>query len=377
MQELELRKELAELFNDHYRNARKWKKVHGGKVIGYYPVPGMAPEIISAAGILPVSIWGKPRIPGHGGAHLPDWSCSLARESLDALLSGTLYFLDGLVVPVICDTTKMFLSIFKQTADFPFLENLVIPCQLGRESSKAGYIAELQRFLGSLEDFVGHEITDQSLQKAIALSNANRALLRRLCSLVREQPGQLPLKCYFELCELNMFMPSEQYTDLLAKVVDYMEKNKRQGKPEKIPLLCIGKNIRPMEIWDLIEEAGGMVIDDLIYGGAANFVNDVRTNLPPLEALAEYWLNRFPFDSFFLQDQLRTDELVGLVKNSGVRGVLMINREFCEAQNFNYPIFKDALEEAGIPCLRLETGMETRASGQIKTRIEAFLEMLA
>jgi benzoyl-CoA reductase/2-hydroxyglutaryl-CoA dehydratase subunit BcrC/BadD/HgdB len=45
--------------------------------------------------------------------------------------------------------------------------------------------------------------------------------------------------------------------------------------------------------------------------------------------------------------------------------VLIINKEFCEAQNFNYPIFRNALEEAGIRCLRLETGIQTQASGHV------------
>lgn len=378
MQESDLLKELAESFNDPYQIVREWKKDYGGRVIGYYPAPGLATEIISAAGALPVGIWGKNRISGQGDEHLPTWSCSLVRESLNAILSGTLDFIDGLVIPIICDTTKMFSGILRQNADLPFLENLVMPCQLSRESSKQGYIAELQRFQLTLEEFLGQKVTETALKESIALSNASRVLMRRLFSLARERPGRLRLKFFYGLCEQAMFMPVKEYNGLLEKIVAYLEeKPGNQSEPERIPLFCTGKIVRPMEIWDLIEEAGGMVVDDVIYGGAAYFAGDVRTDLPPLEALAEYWLNMFPFDSFFLQDKFRTDELVGLVKRSGARGVLIVNNEFCEAQNFNYPIYSKALEEAGIPWLLLETGGQTQAYGQIKNRIDAFLEMLA
>lgn len=76
----------------------------------------------------------------------------------------------------------------------------------------------------TLEDFVGHKISDQALREAIALLNANRTLLRRLCSLVRKQPGLLPLKFYYGICEQTMFMPGEEYVGLLAKVIDHLEK---------------------------------------------------------------------------------------------------------------------------------------------------------
>jgi benzoyl-CoA reductase/2-hydroxyglutaryl-CoA dehydratase subunit BcrC/BadD/HgdB len=64
------------------------------------------------------------------------------------------------------------------------------------------------------------------------------------------------------------------------------------------------------------------------------------------------------------------------VKEGGLKGVIFLHLKFCEPLIFDYPDLKKGLDREGIPNLFIETELHTSASSQIKTRLQAFSEML-
>ena len=70
------------------------------------------------------------------------------------------------------------------------------------------------------------------------------------------------------------------------------------------------------------------------------------------------------------------EHLLGLVRQRGARGVIFFLKKFCEPHAWDYPPLAAALKKAGIPHLLVETEA-TVGAGIVRTRIEAFLEMLA
>ena len=65
------------------------------------------------------------------------------------------------------------------------------------------------------------------------------------------------------------------------------------------------------------------------------------------------------------------------VRESGAKGVVFLNPKFCEAAAFDTPDFQKALQNENIPSLVLETSARGMAFEQLKTRVEAFREMIA
>jgi len=72
----------------------------------------------------------------------------------------------------------------------------------------------------------------------------------------------------------------------------------------------------------------------------------------------------------------RADDLVRLATESRAQGVIFLFLKFCDPHAFDYPYLKDRLDEAGISSLLVELEEHTATSGQLRTRIEAFMEML-
>jgi benzoyl-CoA reductase/2-hydroxyglutaryl-CoA dehydratase subunit BcrC/BadD/HgdB len=72
----------------------------------------------------------------------------------------------------------------------------------------------------------------------------------------------------------------------------------------------------------------------------------------------------------------RAKHIVRLVKEKNARGVIFLLFKFCDPHAFDYPDIKKYMDEAGIPVLLLEIDDPLPAEGQLKTRFEAFLEMV-
>ena len=65
-----------------------------------------------------------------------------------------------------------------------------------------------------------------------------------------------------------------------------------------------------------------------------------------------------------------------MAKENSADGVIFLLLKFCDPHAFDYPYLKDALDKAKIPNLLLEVEDQPQAQGQMKTRIEAFMEAL-
>ncbi|NMA52026.1 MAG: 2-hydroxyacyl-CoA dehydratase, partial [Peptococcaceae bacterium] len=94
-----------------------------------------------------------------------------------------------------------------------------------------------------------------------------------------------------------------------------------------------------------------------------------------VDALAERYLK---VDcACFTPNDNRTDKLVQLAKEYKADGVIHCSLAFCDPYLVESNRVEKVLKENNIPLLRLETDYSQEDSGQLKTRIEAFLEMLA
>ena len=78
----------------------------------------------------------------------------------------------------------------------------------------------------------------------------------------------------------------------------------------------------------------------------------------------------------FTPNDERLDDIVNLAREFQVDGVIHYNLQFCHTYANEAVRVERRLEEAGIPLLRIETDYSDEDTGQLKTRVEAFLEMI-
>ncbi|WP_366921812.1 2-hydroxyacyl-CoA dehydratase family protein [Metallumcola ferriviriculae] len=368
-------RELLEIAENPQRAITGWKEVTGGKVIGCLPIY-VPEEIIHAAGALPVGLWGGTTEIERANAHLQGFSCSIVRGVLEYALKGTYDMVDGFVFPSTCDHVQNSSDIWAKTFPDKVKFDLVYPAN--RSSNAATlYLADLYReFISWLEELVGSSINNGDLQRSISVYNHHRELMEKLRQLRAEQPQSLTHREMAGLVKASLFMPKEQYNQELEGLLPWLEVRDIKEVPHK-RLLLTGIMAEPEELLDVIEDLGcAVVADDLALGSRLHGVQ-VTTQTEPIDALVQRHLSLGPCSTLFDPGKKRGSHIKELVEKTKANGVVFINMKFCEAEEFDYPILKQELEQAGIPLLFIEVEQQMASFGQIRTRLQAFTEMLA
>lgn len=373
-------KEIIEIFKGAAarpdEQAEYWKKEQESKVIGFM-LTDVPEELIHAAGFLPYAVNAEEGRLEFADAHLQTWACSFTRNCLASAVQGKLSFLDGIVIPQTCDTTRMLMGIWKHTNPLPFMENYRLPRQVDRPSAREYLRGELERLKKSLENFGGSEIKEAELAASISLYNSNRGLMRQLYAMHVENPQLLSGKELFLIIKAAMVMPREKVNSLLKQLLNHLKnKGVSHVKGNKIRLLISGTLLEPLELLDYIAEAGGVIVGDDFKNGSRYLECDVSEDKKPLEALVDRQVNRIPSALFDPKKGLRKTYLVDLARQKRANGVLFLHLKFCEPENYDYYDNMQAMEKYGIPAMRIETAYGGLPQGQLQTRIYAFMEML-
>ena len=379
MKQLEIK--TLEYFNkitaDPGQEARLWKNETGGKVFGFL-LPDVPEELIHAAGFFPFGIYGGDKGIPLSDAHLQFWTCSYIRSSFARALGGELDFLDGLIIPHKCDTSRMLMGIWHHKMPLSFMDNFRPPRQVERASARNYYSGELKRLKTKLEEYRGKEITTEELKQSIKLYNSNRTLLRKLFDLHRETPDLLGSRELYNIIKASMVIPREKLgaklTLLLEELSPYT--SSQSGLP-KIKLFISGTFLEPLDIADYIEESGGTIVGDDLKNGSRYIYGDVAEDGDPLENFIARQLSAMPSASFDINNNLRSDFLLKEIRTQKADGIILLHLKYCEPENYDYHDMKTAMEQAGIPVQKIETEFGETSLGQLRTRVQAFVEMLS
>jgi len=371
---------VLEYFNqvtvDPSQEAIQWKKETDGKVFGFL-LTDIPEELIHAAGFFPFGIYGGNKNISLSDAHLQFWICTYCRSSFALALSGELDFLDGLLISHKCDTTRMMMGIWQHNKPLSFMDSFRPPRQVERASARTFFRGELKRLKAKLEDYSGKEITAEELTASIKLYNSNRALLRKIFAMHREAPSLLSSRELYNIVKASMIIPREKLNQLLTQLTSEFAAQLPKAEKPKIKVFISGTFLEPLEIADYIEESGGVIVGDDLKNGSRYFYGDVPEEGDPMENLLTRQFNAMPSASFDNTGNLRSEFLLNEVKTKEADGILLLHLKYCEPENYDYYDMKNAMEEAGIPVLKFETEFGETSLGQLRTRVQAFIEMLS
>lgn len=354
---------------------RGWKD-KGNKVIGYFCC-SMPDEIITAAGMLPFRIRGT----GSEGTELADTffssiNCSFPRHAFNMALKGEYNFLDGLAMYNSCDNVRRIYDHWTRQLKTPFTHFMTFPKKA--EAAQVEFFkSELIKLKGHLNNHFGTQITDESLGEAIKLHNETRRLLRQLYELRKSEKPPITGAETLAVTVASTAMPKARFNDLLRELLDDL--NGTEGTGDfRARLMVVGGILDDPGYLEVIEGQGGLVVTDSVCFGSRNFWVDVDETMDdPLRALAQYYVADRPScpRTFGLYEK-RAEYVKNMVQDYKVDGVIFERLTFCDVWGFEqFPMVND-FKEWGIPFLVLDREYTLGAVGQLRTRIQAFLETL-
>ncbi len=360
------------------------EKAAGRKIIGTYCV-FVPEEIVLAANATLVGLCsGADFAMEEVEKCLPRNTCALIKSSFGFKLGKVCPYLesaDMIVGENTCDGKKKAYESLKGLVENLYVMDLP---QVKSEQGRALLKAEYQRFQAALEDLSGVAVTAASLKQAIRTVNAKRAAIHRLSSLRKADPA--PISGLDALLANQVFFYDAplRFTKSVNAICDELEKRIAEKKgvfPQKTPRILVSGCPQAVPNWKLpfvVETAGAVIVGEESCVGERGTRNLTDESGETLEEMLEAIVDRyFRVDcAIFTPNPERLEHIQEMVAAYQADGVIHYGLQFCQPYLMESMPVEKALEEQGIPCLRVETDYSMEDVGQLKTRIEAFIEQL-
>jgi benzoyl-CoA reductase/2-hydroxyglutaryl-CoA dehydratase subunit BcrC/BadD/HgdB len=352
---------------------KDWK-VAGKKVIGWVN-PYVPEEIIYAAGMLPFQVTGdnEPVQMQGAEAHILSNSCSYIRTCWQLQLDGKYGFLDGLVSSSMCDQDKRLFSVWEYYQKLPYMDLLYAPRKRDEEAVKL-YLADIEDFRNRLSRYGLRWIPDRDIADAILVYNRGRELMHQLYELRKRDCPPVTGAEALEVSKAAARLPRDQFNAMMEQLLDEIERSGREIKKAR-RLMVIGNDIHNTDMVAALETLDGLVVIDEMNCGIRYAWGQVDTQLPPLEALARYYLLGRPFDMHHWADG-RLEFIGEMAEQYKIDGIVSEIVRFCTYNTWDKFDLKKQMEACGVPILDIDLEYGHPAGAQVKIRAEAFMEML-
>jgi len=348
------------LHEDLYFNAaREWKDAEPGRhVIGHLPIY-IPRELIHAAGMLPLGIYGGGDNMEviQGDAYYQSYICRIPRSTMELALSGRLDFVEGMLFPSICDVIRNLSGVWKLTQEEVWVRYVDLPQNYQSDLGGVFYIEEMREILEGLEKISGRKVSNEDLLSSIKVFNINRDLIRKLYDMRIEMPWNIPVTEVYLLMRAGMVLPVEEHNQMLK---DYMAGLADVDRPKrdntKVILNGMFCEQPPLNLIRSIELSGCYVVDDdfiLINRWLRENVlesGDALLNLS--EAFLEYSVRTSA--TYEPDEKLKGQHLLESVKKTGAEGVIFSAPSFCDPALLEQPMLVDVLNDHGIPNIQFK-----------------------
>ena len=368
---MEVLEQFGNLLSTRHDIAKRWKS-RNRRVVGW-TCTYTPEEIIYAADILPVRILGSSESARLADAYCPDNMCSFCRSCFDLALKGDYDYLDGYVASNSCDNRGKMYDLWRHHVKLPYTHLINTP-HTNTEKAHNFFYDELVRFKESLQNAFEISISDQSLRKAIRVYNENRTLLKKVYDLRRKNPPLISGVEALEIVLSSMLTHKERHNKLLNRLLHKV--SDRRNLPKRgVRLLVSGSVMDDAELLRVVEAVGGSVVADDLCTGSRYFWDLVDLDADPLRAITRRYLDKVPCP-FMHQSEDRFKHVTDMAKRYDVEGAIIFVLKFCDPHLFDAPLLKEELESSGLPVLYLEWEHAISGIAQLRTRIEAFIEMI-
>jgi benzoyl-CoA reductase/2-hydroxyglutaryl-CoA dehydratase subunit BcrC/BadD/HgdB len=276
----------------------------------------------------------------------------------------------------VCEPLNMGYEMIKQFGfDIHRVEQVIRPVHGGEERLDA-----MVKFLASeLEDvaifLTGKPVDQARMSFEIKRLNRLMAKFRQILKLRLENPlyiKSLPI-LFLLMGSAHYFGKPEEYEVLLDQLIDELTHADFVPSPlgKIVPLTWVGARGLEFGVFKAVDDLGGALLSWFTPNPYDRIWNE---DIPPLEAMARFILDYFVTGSPV--NQIKYIEQ--MIAETGSKGMIFYTYIGCPYGGMHVELFRDHFHKKGVPSSGLEGSWQVGApSGQLITRVRAFIEMLS
>ncbi|MBD3168095.1 MAG: 2-hydroxyacyl-CoA dehydratase [candidate division Zixibacteria bacterium] len=315
---------------------------------------------------------------------LPRNTCALIKSAFGFGMTKVCPYMeasDMIVGENTCDGKKKSYEVFKDVVKDLYVMD--IP-QMKSDSGKELLRSEYLKFKEKLEQLSGRRITVDDLRKGIETVNAKRRAVHRISELRNADPVPISGMDALLINQVYFYDDPQRFTESVNKIADELEeriKEKKGVSAEKTPRILISGCPMAVPNWKLpwiIETNNAAIVGEESCVGerGTRFLTDSEGST--VDDLMDNIVDRyFNIDcAIFTPNQSRTEHILEMYDKYRADGVIHYSLQFCQPYQIESGPVESTLEDKGIPVMRIETDYSQEDAGQLRTRVEAFVERL-
>ena len=318
--------------------------------------------------------------------YMSNYTCEYARALLERAIEGGYQFLDALIGVDACSMMNRSMEHFEilKVNDKPnfFVTHTDMPFKI-TDYTVEGYRKQMRiRVLDRLTEVFGVDTSDEAIRKAVAEHNE----VCRIISEIREMRKQEnPVITGYEFHVLNLVTyvcPKSEILPYLQETLEELKKRKPDKKnPFRARVAIVGSEIDDPNLTKLIEGCGALVVSDRYCFGSTpgREVIELKDDEDALTQICRHYMEvsecaRYMSDEKVLQRRETSDRLA---KEFGAEGIIYEQMKYCDYWGFERALVSHIMhDEYGWPVLSIDRLYNNGNSGQLRTRVQAFVESL-
>lgn len=315
---------------------------------------------------------------------IPRNTCPLIKSAFGFKLAKVCPYIEAadlIVGENTCDGKKKAYESYGQIVNNLYVMDLP---QMKSEQGRALLKTEYRRFAAKLEEMSGRRITVESLKKGIDIVNNKRKAMQRLAVLRSATP--VPVSGLDALLASQVFFYDDpiRFTSSVNAICDELEQRIERnegvtsGSVPRILLSGCPMAVPNWKVPHIIETSGAVIVGEEMCTGERGWQLETANTGQTVDELIDAITGRYyEIDcAIFTPNPTRMEHIRQMVERTKADGVLHYNLQFCQPYTMESMGIEKELENAGIPVLAIDTDYSQEDAGQIRTRVEAFIERI-
>ena len=332
-------------------------------------------EILEAAGFCSLRILHTENIADISGEALPNNLCPLVKEVYSLCQGDTLEKADLIIAESSCDGKKKMYELLSRQEQLYYYQ---VPQGEDRSYVRPLILSECRWLIRMLQQRFGGKVTSEGLLQASQLLNAERQSVISLMAVQKQSPPAAWGCEILQILEQNRTIYDVQERIIANETARESLIQRRSPVPkDSCRILVTGCPASGVyrKVVNAVEKNGGVVVcfeNCEVVKSSSRQVNTANPDI--LDAIAGCYQNTAC--AIMAPNQLRFQLLEQLIDDYQVEGILDLSLQTCHAYTVERDKMRRFCQQKALPYLPVETGFTDADSGQIETRVSAFIEML-
>ncbi len=318
--------------------------------------------------------------------YMSPFLCGFSKALVERGIEGGYNFLNAIIGSESCSEMNRALEHFelmKLVDDEKFFVSFLdVPFKIEPHTVKHYVKQTRMKILDKLSEVYGVDTSDEALIKAVEEHNEVCRLMKEIGDYRKEENPRITGYEYHILSLITYCCPKYLIIDKLRETAEELKTREPDAKKNyRAKIVVVGSEMDDPEFTKLIEESGALVVADrYCFGtmpGREEIVLDKSKDI--LIQICEHYMHTCQCPRYMSHEKVqgRRDYVNNLVKEYHADGVLYEQLKFCEYWGYERALASKIMnDDYNVPSASVDRQYTASASGQLRTRVQAFVESL-